>query len=344
MPTEEYPQVDWSQLAKEPDYELALPGGLVMLFRRIPRGSFLMGSRGYNLPEEPQHRVIMPQEFYLGKYVVTQAEYAGVVKNLPSLSGLDSDPSHFKGERRPVEQVSWDDAAAWLDGLRNWAGFSKEVVEFRLPTEPEWEYACRAGRDTEYYNGDGEAALSEVGWFDGNSESRTHDVDERVELHLAGLQGMHGNVWEWCGDVWDGNACRKRPNGWVSRTWDLADAGADATHYYEPLKLGEAPDRVLRGGSWIDFARLCRSAFRLRYGAVDRVDYVGFRVCLVRGPSPASQTEPGAGQDDRAEPAPTPEDGSRGTRLQSPGVAPGDAGNAFDVDLATAALPVGQRK
>src|SRR5208283_3530718 len=108
--------------------------------------------------------------------------------------------------RRPVEQVNWNDATAFCEWLTEWKGLPKEIATVRLPTEAEWEYACRAGADTDYYNGDGEAALAEVAWYDGNSGNYTHPVDERSESHPFGLHGMHGNVWEWCQDVFDPNA------------------------------------------------------------------------------------------------------------------------------------------
>jgi len=293
MPTDLPAPHAWTGLAAEPDYPLALPEPaavgeppLAMLFRRIPAGSFVMGSRSMDAREEPRHRVVLEQEFWLAKFVVTQAEYARVVRavEFPAKFGLGLDPSHFKGARRPVEQVSWDDAMAWCAALRAWPGLPAEIRELRLPSEAEWEYACRAEpalhRTTDYYSGDGDAALAEVGWYDGNAGDTTHDVEEaihgRPETHPAGLVGMHGHVWEWCGDVWDARAYRKRPDGWVAQEWNLADAGDDATSFLEPITPGDTPSRVLRGGSWLDPAGRCRSAYRYWI--------YGFRVCLVRGP------------------------------------------------------------
>jgi len=288
-------QPDWTGLADEPDLELRLPdamgrpSGLVMRFRRIPKGSFFMGSRGESGWEEPRHRVAVPQEFWLGKFVVTQDEYAAVVRGLSALRELEPDPSDFNGGRRPVESVSWDDATAWCEALRQWDGLPAGIREIRLPTEAEWEYACRAGTETDYHNGDGEAALREIGWFGENSGNETHPVDAMVagkpERRRAGLVGMHGNVWEWCRDVFDACAYRKRKDPWEAQEWTLEAAGSDATRWGDPLKLGESPDRVLRGGSWNNVASKCRSAVRGRWKPDVRDRNQGFRVCLVPGPA-----------------------------------------------------------
>lgn len=299
MDPKDTPAADWTAAAAEPDYPLPLPGGLTMLFRRIPKGSFLMGSRGFSTHEEPIHRVVIQDDFWLGKFVVTQAQYAAVVRGCPGLE-LDPDPSNFKGATRPVEQVSWDDVTAWCAALAGWAGLPKDVVAIRLPLEAEWEYACRAGTETEYYSGDGAAALAQVGWFEDNSGKQTHEVDEKPETHPAGLHGMHGNVWEWCLDVSDKNAPRKRHFVWAAREWKLADAGGDVTYSFDPIKPDQAPNRVLRGGSWECSARGGRSAARDSGKPDVRYWFFGFRVCLVRGPVPqpagqqAAESERGA--------------------------------------------------
>ncbi len=231
----------WNQAERGADLTLTLPGGIPMFFRLITAESFLMGSRGYSPDEEPVHRVIITRDFYLGTFVVTQEQYHAVATHCPSLKEAP-DPSHFKGPRRPVENVSWQDATAFCKWLTHWAGLPKEVVAARLPTEAEWEYACRAGTETEYYNGDGEAALGVVGWYEANSDTQTHAVDQQVEQRLLVDQreeqkpfvlcGMHGNVWEWCQDVYDPNAYRKRADRWEAREWTLLDAGKDA-HYWD---------------------------------------------------------------------------------------------------------------
>jgi len=289
--------VDWSALAAEPDLEVPLPvpagqAALSMRFRRIPAGAFVMGSRGNNPNEEPPHRVILPHDFWLGKFVVTQEEWQALVEACGP-AGLEASPSRFKGERRPVERVSWDDVQAWCQAWHAWLrqdghAPSLGLRELRLPSEAEREYACRAGSETDFWNGDGEAALREVGWFGGNAGGETHDVDEPVvagspERHPAGLVGMHGNVWEWCGDCYDRGAYRARPDGWPAKKpwseWDEASMGLR--------------DRVIRGGAWYYTAGRCRSAYRSWNWPGDRGDGQGFRVCLVRGP--AAEKKPAGG-------------------------------------------------
>ena len=144
--------------------------------------------------------------------------------------------------------MSWDDAEEFLRWLTAWPGLPPQVVCARLPTEAEWEYACRAGTETDFYAGDGEAALAGVGWYDANAGETTHAVDERHEQHPWGLYGMHGNVWEWCRDWYDAAAYRKGVDG-----------------VCDPEVQEQAGDRlrVLRGGSWYDSANGCRSASRI---------------------------------------------------------------------------------
>jgi formylglycine-generating enzyme required for sulfatase activity len=273
---------NWAKAAAEPDFPLALPGGVTMLFRRIPAGNFVMGSRGHYSDEEPRHRVVIARDFYLGKFVVTQEEWAAVAHECPELRDK-ADPSHFKGQRRPVEQVSWDDACAFCAWLQAWEDLPKGNAEVRLPTEAEWEYACRAGTETEYYNGEGEAALAEVAWFEENSGDETHSVDELPETHPWGLQGMHGNVWEWCRDYYRTGAYRMRVDGTVNPEERKCESGE------------QYPRRVVRGGARGHPADGCRSTCRYWRGPFVRAMGGGFRVCLVRGPAgtvPAERRDP----------------------------------------------------
>lgn len=322
MPSRKTHLAVWDQAARDADLTLTLPGGISMFFRRIPAGNCRIGSRGVYPDEEPIHRVVIPREFFLGTFVVTQEQYRAVATRCPALK-KEPDPSNFKGPRRPVENVSWHDATAFCDCLTGWKGLARGITAVRLPTEAEWEYACRGRSDTEYYNGDGEAALAEVAWYDGNSGNETHAVDERAESHLFGLHGIHGNVWEWCQDVFDANAYRKRVDGWAAEEWTLPDAGDDA-HYWsdEDLKAGKNRSRVLRGGSWNDTAWICRSASRLGGRPDALLRRLGFRVCLVRGPAAGR----GAPTDGRAEAEPAPGDGGRGTRPESDGAGASRAG------------------
>jgi formylglycine-generating enzyme required for sulfatase activity len=166
--------------------------------------------------------------------------------------------------QRPAADIGWQQATefcAWLAQQEGWCGYRPV-----LPSEAEWEYACRAGTDTDYCSGDGEAALREVGWFGGNSRGRTHDVGE-LQPNAWGLYDMHGNVWEWCRDP-------------EQVQTDLATDLATN----DPLELITA-GRPVRGGSWSVPVRWCRSAHRFWVRPGCRVVSLGFRVCLLPGPS-----------------------------------------------------------
>ncbi|MCC6884328.1 MAG: formylglycine-generating enzyme family protein [Verrucomicrobiales bacterium] len=271
---------------------ITLPGGIPMVFRRIvdagETAEFWRGSRGESSVEswydssveEPRHRVRLRQPYYLGVNPVTQAQYramaAGCLAALQRLDGnKGEDPSGFKGDDRPVEQVDFQDAevvAAWLtaSGLLEAAGLPPSTLAC-LPTEAQWEYACRTGTETEYWNGDGAAALAEVGWFAGNSGNETQPVAWKPANEF-GLHDMHGNVWEWCRDAWNEAAYRDCPDGVI----DPCESDSKSTV------------RVLRGGSWGNTARICRSAIRSGYRAGNRYRGFGFRLCLLPGPVAAS--------------------------------------------------------
>jgi formylglycine-generating enzyme required for sulfatase activity len=243
--------------------------------------SFLMGSRGYRPEEEPRHRVVIPRPFYLGTFPVTQEEFACF---------RPQHLNHFHGKpKHPVENVSWDDAREFLVWLGKKARDLPRGFVPRLPCEAEWEYACRAGTETDYYNGDGEGALRQVGWHgEGLETGGTHAVGEKKEKHPWGLHDMHGNVLEWCDDVWDGKAYAKRRGGWMARAWSDADAGADAE------RDDGMPLRVLRGGSWNYVPDWCRAAFRDWRHPGNRCRVRGFRVFLGL-PGPAEPEKPSGG-------------------------------------------------
>jgi len=196
--------------------------------------------------ERPIHPVTLTQPFYMGKFAVTQEQYQAVI---------GATPSHFKGKDNPVEQVSWDDAQAFCKRLTEQ---TKQTV--RLPTEAEWEYACRAGTTTAYHSGDSEADLARVAWYDGNSKSTTHPVGQR-EANTFGLYDMHGNVWQWCQDYWDEN--------YFSKSSAENPQGPD-----------QGAVRLLRGGSWGNILVYCRSACRFRRGPGNRSNFIGFRVMV----------------------------------------------------------------
>ncbi|MCY2996202.1 MAG: SUMF1/EgtB/PvdO family nonheme iron enzyme [Planctomycetota bacterium] len=219
-------------------------------FVEIPAGEFHMGSNRGDSDEKPIHTVRISQAFWLGRYPVTNAQYAAFMKAAGSSVNKPEnwDDRRFNQPEQPVVGVSWDEARVFC----KWAGG-------RLPTEAEWEYACRAGTTTEYSFGDDEALLGEYAWFDGNSGRQTQPVGTK-RPNGWGLHDMHGNVREWCEDVWHGNY-EGAPND--GRAWAAGGSG-----------------RVCRGGGWLDGARYCRSAFRNYWDPGDRNHYLGFRLVL----------------------------------------------------------------
>ena len=292
----------WAGLRHEPDFIVPLPAvgvqgahPLEMAFRRIPRGAFVMGSRGSSDREEPRHRVEIPHDFYLGKYVVTQREWRALVEVL-KLARVEPRPKLFGGDDWPVRSVTWSEVTVWCAAWNEWLtrrGHARRlgIKEVRLPAEAEWEHACRAGSDTDYWNGDGEAALREVGWFHGNSGGTPHDVKEDVvpgcpESHPAGLVGMHGHIFEWCGDMFDDGAYRQRQDGWQATVpWARWDEESERFQC-----------RSIRGGSLGGAATVLRSAYRNAAGQETRSEFLGFRVCLVRGPCRGSTLLGGASE------------------------------------------------
>ena len=256
-----------STLRIKPALILDLGDGIDLAFQLIPAGSFRMGSRGMRDWEEPLHQVTITQPFYLGTFPVTQEEYA---KWKPEhVNGFPNQP------RNPAENMDWHEANKYCQWLKETCSDQLPVgYEVGLPTEAQWEYACRAGTDTEYYTGDGEAALAEAGWYAGNSRSQTHPVDS-LKGNDFGLFHMHGNVWEWCADAWDADTYKKR----LGKTCDsFIDGAIDAY-------------RVVRGGSWNFSPWYCRATCRDRRWPGDRYWNRGFRVCLFLGPCPGRFVE-----------------------------------------------------
>ncbi len=178
---------------------------------------------------------------------------------------MGTNPSHFQmqfirksdSSMYPVEQVSWEDAVDFCKKLSDLPEEKKAGRIYRLPTEAQWEYACRAGSKTAYSFGEGSKSLGDYAWFDQNSNRQTHPVGEK-KANAWGLYDMHGNVWEWCSD-WYG----QYPKGAVS----------------DPVETRESSNRVFRGGSWYDHFEYCRSARRLGYFPSGRDDF-GLRVAL----------------------------------------------------------------
>ena len=248
--------------------ELGVGGGSpeILEMIAIPSGTFTMGApkdeSGAGDDEKPQHTVTI-QSFYMGRHQVTQAQWK-VVAGYPQIDHeLDPDPSRFKGDRLPVEKVDWDDAQEFCNRLSAHTGKT-----YRLPSEAEWEYACRAGTTTAFHFG--ETIAPELANYRGTSVYNDGPQGEYREKTIEvgsfpanawGLYDMHGNVWEWCEDNWHSNYDRAPTDGsaWVESNRENAG-------------------RLPRGGSWYDDPAFCRSAGRYYGTRDDRNDLVGFRV------------------------------------------------------------------
>jgi formylglycine-generating enzyme required for sulfatase activity len=245
----------------------------------VPGGTFLMGQteaekaelirqvgeedyKKYYGRELPQHEVTVPQ-FFMGRYPVTQAQWR-VVAAMPQVkSELQPDPSRFKGDNRPVERVNWYDAVEFCARLS-----AHTSRQYRLPSEAEWEYACRAGTTTPFYFGN--TLTTEVANYDGNStyadgpkgeyREETTPVDHFGIANAFGLCDMHGNVDEWCQDHFHS---------------DYKGAPTDGSAWVEG---GNSERRILRGGSWGGDPRYCRSAYRADIEPGYDYGYYGFRV------------------------------------------------------------------
>jgi len=211
------------------------------------------------IEREAQHRVRITRPFYLGKYPVTQEQWQAVMGN---------NPSNFKGPQNPVEEVSWADCEQFLDKLNANVGRGK----FSLPSEAQWEYACRAGSTTVYCFGDDEPRLGDYAWYDENSGKMTHPAGKK-KPNAWGLYDMHGNVWEWCQDwYWDWGDDLYHPGYYAESPID--DPAGPAGPAYRPF-------RVVRGGSWTYPAGCCRSANRSYFEPGLRRSYLGFRISRV---------------------------------------------------------------
>jgi formylglycine-generating enzyme required for sulfatase activity len=219
----------------------------------IPAGEFLMGSPDSDGAESameiPQHPVRITKPFYLGVHEVTQAEYQRV---------MGTKPSQFKDPRgaAPVESVSWEDAHGFCAKLSGLPEEQQAGRQYRLPTEAEWEYACRAGSRFRYGFGEAEADLD--AWYTRNSGRRTHPVG-KTKPNAWGLYDMHGNVWEWCAD------------------W-YADGYFATSPTDDPAGPASGSYRVTRGGGWRNDASLCRASSRFRYEPGFRNENLGFRL------------------------------------------------------------------
>ena len=236
----------------------------------IPGGSFEMGSDSGTPDEAPVHKVSVGA-FWMDRYEVVQEEFRKYQR---------PDPSHFKGPRQPLEQINWTDAAAYCndrsraDGLepcydeKTWA-CDFNANGYRLPTEAEWEYACRAGAATQYSFGNSPGQLKDYAWYADNASAATHPVGQK-KPNAWGLYDMHGNVAEWCND--------RYAKDWYKQSPDK-----------DPRGPSEGRERVIRGGAWNSSAGSCRSAYRTSSLSVDDTcladDAIGFR-CVRNAPAP----------------------------------------------------------
>ena len=247
-----------------------LGNGIQLEMVMIPNGTFMMGSpktketeEGSRDNERPQHQVTI-KAFCLGKYQVTQAQWKAVAAFPQVNRELKPDPSNFKGANRPVEQVSWEDAVEFCDRLSR-----HTKRQYRLPSEAEWEYACRAGTTTPFHFG--QTITTDLANYNGGRvygqgpkgvyREETTEVGSFEVANNFGLYDMHGNVWEWCQDDWHSN---------------YEDAPTDGSGW---LDNEESDNRkLLRGGSWYYNPVGCRSAYRNDYD-LDGLNYIiGFRV------------------------------------------------------------------
>lgn len=226
----------------EKEYKIELAPGIAMEFAGIPPGTFMMGNNRLGIR---RHEEKIAKPFYLGKYEVTQEQWQAVMGNAPSL--------HKGPPKRPVERINWDDCQAFLQKLNE--KFGDSGMRFGLPTEAQWEWACRAGTTMRIDSTDNPDKISEYGWFGTNSGLETHPVGEK-KPNKWGLYDMHGNVSEWCADNATNMADEQLPEG--------AGSGGDF--------------HVVRGGGWRDATRESSSMSRvLRRGTVS-LRFDGFRV------------------------------------------------------------------
>jgi len=213
----------------------------------IPAGEFEMGSsksESWRYDEEKLHPVKITKPFYLAATEVTQAQFEAVMRK---------NPSYYKGASQPVEHVTWFDALEFCRRLNFMDGRA-----YRLPTEAEWEYACRAGTDDKFYSGDNDADLFKAAWVGGVSSSHTHPV-AKLAPNNFGLFDMLGNVYEWCGDYYDANYYLKSPK-------------------INPAGPSQGTERVIRGGAYNEYLQNVRCAYRTGKDPTKTQANLGFRI------------------------------------------------------------------
>lgn len=228
-----------------------------MEFTLVPAGDFEMGSpsneKRRKLWESPVHKVDIKKPFYLGKYPVTQEQWSKIMGN---------NPSFFRGEKHPVETVSWEDARVFIRKLNAFENAAEKSPVYRLPTESEWEYAARAGTAASYFFGDNEKELKEYAWFLENSGLETHPVGLK-KPNSWGFYDLYGNVGEW-----------------VQDEYHISYKGAplDGRAWESLFTSVSVPIRIRRGGGWNGNAGCCRSAERLFAAQNMKLNSLGFRI------------------------------------------------------------------
>ena len=248
-----------AQPSDQPEEPKEITNSLGMRFVRIPKGTFLMGSPSDDEraeEDELQHQVTLSQDFYMSTLEVTQEQYVRVMGKLPE--GMSNLPDKFKGAKLPVVSVAWSEARNFARRLSDNAEESKYKRKYRLPTEAQWEYACRAGAETAFSFGDSDLHIGEFAWYVGNSADKIHEGGQK-KPNAFGLYDMHGNVWEWCSD-WYGDY--------------------PSTPLTDPQGPNSGAFRVLRGGSCFGVPLLVRCAYRGNDTPEFRSDDLGFRLVL----------------------------------------------------------------
>ena len=261
------------------EWTVMLPGGVPLVLVQVPAGTFQMGSpateRSRNSDEGPVHTVTIGYAFYMGKTEVTQRQWLALMGSWP---GTAPSFPYGWGAAYPAYYVSWDDAKDFIAALNaHLAATGQGPLTVRLPSEAEWEYACRAGTQTRFSFGDSlgvddqcedDGVRSQYMWYCGNDRDwgtaayGTKPVGTKLPNRF-GLYDMHGNVWEWCEDWWHSS---------------YSGAPVDGSARVVPT----ASYRVRRGGFWESGARICRSADRRRSTPTSRLSYMGFRLAAVR--------------------------------------------------------------
>ncbi len=223
---------------------------------KVPAGILTMGSNEYD-NEKPIHQVTL-NDFYLSRYPITQEQYQAIFSDDLNQAILGNNSLKFKSNpTSPAESVSWDKAKIFCQKLQELTGKA-----FRLPTEAEWEYACRAGTQSLYYFGDNENQLRDYAWYSDNSSNATHPVGQK-KPNVWGFYDMIGNVWEWCEDTWHENY-QGKPDS-LKANGNMAWLSSSNSSYH-----------VIRGGSWFSLPGACRSAFRSKFSYPDSLNLNSF--------------------------------------------------------------------